>query len=211
MWTAFVVLEAPKPEPDLRRRLDEFKHTMERLDEMWPPLDFTKSAWDARISALELSIFPESENPQRNRRGLVDIIGVAASRLFGLATEEQVKECRRYVERAASENKKVMHSFNDLVTVVNKSYEQIHLNRQHITALESYVSKLQDQVLGLQDDVNRTRSLAGRVFRDNKINEILSGVETIVCLLSITKEYIQDDRASFEYEWKAEIRSGDEI
>lgn len=177
IWTIIVSLEAPTPDNNLWDTLDNFKSTIENLHHLQPMLNGTYSAWMVRIAAIQSTMTPPGRKRARSRRGLLDFIGVVSNKLFGTATEAQVDECRRQLERASVLNQRVAHSFNELVTIVNQSRSEISTNRKHISDIESYLDKLQEHVHQLellQDNIVPT---IYRLARDAKVSRILSAIE----------------------------------
>ena len=45
-----------------------------------------------------------------------------------------------------SDNQRVIHNTNELVTVVNHTFAEVRLNRKHIRDIEVYISKLHGHV-----------------------------------------------------------------
>jgi hypothetical protein len=77
-----------------------------------------------------------SKRNARQRRGLVDAIGWAASGLFGLATEADVQEVRAKVE----ENRQALQALTawetEHVAVLNASFEDIRINHADISKIK---------------------------------------------------------------------------
>ena len=59
------------------------------------------------------------EAVRRTRRGLLDIGDRLLHGLFGLATDQDVRDCRELIARAGESNSRIVHTVNQLVSVLN--------------------------------------------------------------------------------------------
>ena len=69
---------------------------------------------------------------KRSKRGLLNFIGKISRTLFGTATEDQVNDLRRVVNRLVSHRSVLTHEVSDLISVVNASRHYIQLNADHL-------------------------------------------------------------------------------
>ena len=69
-------------------------------------------------------------------------MGVAANKLFGTATQSEVDECRQLINQYAGVNRDMVHVTNQLVSVINQTRLDLEENRQHIRAIETFLSNL---------------------------------------------------------------------
>ena len=208
IWSTVVVLDSPQPEPDLVDRLERFRNTINRLHDLVPTFNATKNAWNIRISSIESSISSPGQRAHRTRRGLFDFIGDASNFLFGTASQAQVDECRREIEKASAFNQRVVHSYNSLLTVVNQTRDQLLTNRNHILSIEEYVSKLQNQVNDIERAINESQHQTGltyaKLIRNTKVNRILSAIEASHGVWLRQHDLYQRQRASLELGWITE-------
>lgn len=80
----------------------------------------TRRAWNQRLQIISQD--PRiTANSQFNRRkrGILDIGGILLNKIFGTATEGQVKELREQLQRASLEGRTITHTVNQLITIVN--------------------------------------------------------------------------------------------
>ena len=82
----------------------------------------------------------------RGKRALFDLRVDILRKIFGVATERQVVEVRRWIGRVRHDELHVVHDMNRLIMLVNHTYTITRVNRQHIRELEHYVSKLEHHV-----------------------------------------------------------------
>ena len=53
---------------------------------------------------------------------------------------------RSWIQQVRSDNQRIIHQTNELVTVVNHTFAELRLNREHIRDIEAYISKLHDRI-----------------------------------------------------------------
>ena len=94
------------------------------------------------------------ETARRKRRGLLDIGGKLLHGLFGLATDQDVRDCRELIARAGESNSRIVHTVNQLVSVLNNTQINVIENRAHINAIQGYIANLSSTIA--QDIVHWT-------------------------------------------------------
>ena len=72
----------------------------------------------------------------------MNIVGEISSKLFGTATQSEVEECERHINSAMKLESQIVHTTNDLITVVNQTHSEVRRNMQHIRDMEHYMGKL---------------------------------------------------------------------
>ena len=140
-WKLVVTLDKPPPPTDV---LENAKRLLTATQKLNLTEEF-KTSWLSRIHncVYRLKSLPEIRNAIRTRRrgharvrrGLFDFIGHVSRALFGTATEEEVQETKKMVERVSLENEAVVHLVKELVTVVNKTRESAIANRDRLNEL----------------------------------------------------------------------------
>ena len=70
---------------------------------------------------------------------------------------------RRWIQQVRSDNQRIIHQTNELVTVVNHMFAELRLNREHIRDIEAYISKLHDRITRWTAAFERVRASL-RVF-----------------------------------------------
>ena len=156
VWTVLVTLDIPTVQSELLQKLNAFQqilYTHERISNL------TKSIWNQRILDIKSTMTIRSTN-RRTRRGLVNIVGLLSNRLFGTATEAQIKETRSQIENIAKQNKRVVNVINELITIVNHTHAHSRIVNQHIQSLETYVSAVAFEI---RKSENATRKLRHRI------------------------------------------------
>ena len=195
-WTVLVVLDAPKPEPDLRLKLETFRTVMRRLYTVVPSTDSIRQAWEQRISDIEDSMSSPNSRT-RGRRGLFNLIGTISSKLFGTATEAQVEECLRHIEKAMAISSGMYHTANELVSVVNQTKNELQQKRKHVLDIENDVTQLKDEVDTLGTKVTD-------LDQQSHIDLLLSAFESTHNLWLRHHDRYQRQRASLELGWLTE-------
>ena len=142
-------------------------------------------------------------------RALFDLGGDILRKLFVTATEHQVAECRHWVEKVRTSNHLVVHTMNNLMTVVNHTYGILNFNRQHMRDIERYVSKLERHfslwMRSYGRDIERQISF---LDTGQRIDESISSLESIHTLgLRELFKFKQQRRPSLESGRLTEITS----
>ena len=83
---------------------------------------------------------------ERRSRGLINVGGQILHSLFGLATSNQVQISRQMINIIRTSNKHIIHQTNNMVSVINQTYNEMKLNRRHIQDGEDSLSALYDHV-----------------------------------------------------------------
>lgn len=99
--------------------------------------------------------------PHREKRALIPIIGDAASWLFGLVTESDLKTIRRNIKNLANNQRQIMHVVQESISILNMSRIEIAENRQAIidliTSLHGLDDKLEMLVSDIRKEIRETR------------------------------------------------------
>ena len=199
-WSLFVVFDAPQLHIDWMPSLARIHRAIDTLVAVYRATNSTRDSWLQRLRDIELTIVePAPFGSPRARRGLLDIGGDLLNKLFGTATEHQVAECRQWIQRVRTTNQRVVHTVNNLITVVNHTYGIMHRNRQHIRDIERYISNLEQHISAWLQ--GRGRDIERRVdFLDacQRIDESIASLTSVhaVWLRDLIK--FQRQRASVE-------------
>ena len=200
-WTVLVTINLPTVDPTMLRRLRDLKAIIPAETAAYNQLEPMRQLWDSRIQEIEDTLHSVNQvttEHNRHKRGLINIIGTIANKLFGIATEEQVKQLQVHLQQTQVSNSKIFHAFNDLVSVVNQTHDQMAHHRAHIAQLEQYaaemrrsVGQLNTRIIGNQQMIN---SLNARV----SIGQMLAAVEAIHYQWLRRVDQYQRQRASLE-------------
>ena len=68
--------------------------------------EFTALEWERYLKQLGI------DHHRTTRRGLLNFIGIISNKLFGTATESQVKECRHLLINASISNRRISNLYN---------------------------------------------------------------------------------------------------
>ncbi len=113
----------------------------------------------------------------RYRRGLFDFVGEISNKLFGTATEEEVDECRRQLDRLSGMDQRVTHAYNKLITLVNQSHEQLVEYRKHINALQQYSANMSKEIKYMEDILSKSTEEIHLVDSKIRLDQLLSACE----------------------------------
>lgn len=205
VWTALVTLETPKPNPDLRARINYFRKIVRTLETMKGSSNTTRTAWEKRLDDIEDAMLPHvAGSAHRTRRGLLNIVGQISRKLFGTATEEEVEECQRQIQQLSSANNRFSHAVDKLVTLVNQTHKHMTENRHHILALERYLGKVQHVIQGIEKATSTRDSEIALLNLETRIDRALASLETAhnQWIRQLEKHHRQ--RASLELGWLTE-------
>ena len=121
----------------------------------------------------------------RNKHGLFNFIGDIGSTLFGFGTDQDIHELKAVISRNHDQVSKVIHSNNELVSIVNATRYKMDANRLAINQLINVTSLLKSFVEDvqlrsqmhkgiilkldiLQDHVNSIRRIEDKMLRMRK-------------------------------------------
>ena len=141
----------------------------------------TRWSWLQRLHAIEDQIPHSIPRGRRVRRGFSDLGGTILNKVFGIATEAQLDTTRRWIQQVRSDNQRVIHNTNELVTVVNHMFAEVRLNGKHIRDIEVYISKLHGHMPTWTAISTITFE---RVRVSLRIDQCLSAVESLYFLVS---------------------------
>ena len=176
-WTLLVTLDVPVEESGLRNRLLRLRTGITKLHDSLRSTDAVKASWLQRVSDIERTMLTDVPTHARARRGLLNFIGIISNKLFGTATESQVKECRRLLINASVSNRRISHLYNELTSVVNQTHYQVKDNRDHLRNMENYVGQaiiaINKVISHLQSQQKKVSALVAHSF----IGQILTAIE----------------------------------
>ena len=71
----------------------------------------------------------------RIKRGMFNFVGEIGATLFGTATEDQVVQLKHHITKAQRTNRRIVHTTNELIYMVNQTRAEVSLNRKHLVAV----------------------------------------------------------------------------
>ena len=145
-WTLIVVLDAPRPDVTFRSKVQQLRSYIHSvlLDHRSP--NVTRWSWLQRLQAIADQMPHSIPHGRRVRRGFFDLGGTILNKVFGIVTEAQMDTTRHWIQQVRSDNERVIHNTNELVTVVNHTFAEVRLNRKHLRDIEAYISKLHEHM-----------------------------------------------------------------
>ena len=177
-WTVLVTLDAPQEEIGLRQTMENFKSTINRLLKNRDSMNATKTSWYERIMDIEMTMLPDGKGViTRTRRGILDFVGEISQKLFGTATDADVRECKRMIEAVARVSQQVTHSQKALVTVVNQTYHHVQQNRRHIQSLQLFGRTLNREMNFMKTIMEKNHLLIEMLKAELRIDQALSAIE----------------------------------
>jgi hypothetical protein len=93
-------LDAPMMPPQLYTGMENVRSYISQLQEQDYINGVTEAQWDQWIQSLPQRMVPTRV---RNQSGVLNFVGGALNFRFGAATEEQVMECRRCIQKLQTE------------------------------------------------------------------------------------------------------------
>ena len=145
-WTVFVTIEPPR-NPDIRDLVGTLTNYIGRarpfvdqkdVDFWLARMTRLRSATETNPTALEVGQLRVSRN--RQRRGLIDIVGSAGKFLFGLAMNDDITSLRKLVSQQAARSEGMSHSIRDMLSVVNSTRAYVRDNADHIAHIDRHAA-----------------------------------------------------------------------
>ena len=176
-WTLVVVLDAPRADVTLQKKVQTLRAYIHSVLSSTPASHLAKWSWLQRLRITESQI-PHSSptRARRTRRSFFDLVGNVLNKVFGVATEAQVDVTKRWIQQVRVENQRILHKTNDLITVVNHTFAELQLNRKHIRDIEDYISQLHAQLVKW---TSISTIAFERVRASLRIDQCLSALESV--------------------------------
>lgn len=158
IWKVMITVEDGSTQWDevmrVVTRLAEFNH--DRMDP-WSLAQLL--ALSGRINHLH------HDYTRRQKRGLIDGIGLVANSLFGLATEDQVDDLREKIESNRKWQQKISRWSEDFVIVINKTQTELVRNRELLNNITQRTLTFIDEtrlIMTLQQQVHQLELIERR-------------------------------------------------
>ena len=144
-WTVLVVIDAPTLDPLLLRSINTVLRQSAQALSLGIISADSHQAWVSRLRSAKSYILnhsiPPPSSSTRSKRGWFDFVGWIGHTLFGLATDDSVKACRRAIEQTRKYQKVVVHQVNQLTTVLNRTRTAVSWNRYQIQQVTLFIAK----------------------------------------------------------------------
>ena len=150
-WSMHVVVDVFDPPNDrLHAQVRQLSEIIASLPVSRQADNDTKAFWLKSLHFIAGQLPCLSTSAQRHKRGLLDAGGMVLHQLFGEATSADIQTSRHLIQQIRESNKQVLHNANELVSVINQTYNELSLHRTHLLDIEKSVTKLYAQVNTLQ-------------------------------------------------------------
>ena len=155
-WTVLIVLQPPPPPNQLDQTIGQIRKVIEErsvaqpkpyitihlirqslLDNWERRLKWIASHLETTSSLNQKNATPKNSTTTRKRRGILNFVGQLSNVLFGTATEDQISELRQRVNQASTTSAKVVHTVNELISVVNHSQSVLFDTQEHLDTLHN--------------------------------------------------------------------------
>ena len=123
-------------------------------------------------------------NTTRLKRGLLDFVGTISHELFGIATDKSVNEIKTMLKQTHAKQGQIIHQVNNVISVINHTYDEVQMNRDEINKLQSFVRV--STTLMKRFFKNYTKSAE----RWNNVEAILSVERAVISLELSYAEYV---------------------
>ena len=202
-YTVLVVIEAPKPSPDLAEQLQHLRAVIAHLHRTREESDGydnnTRSNSEQRIQDMEATMLLQPiQVSKRHKRGLFNFVGELGSTLFGTATAKQVRACKRQIEEARKLKQTIVHSYNEMTTVINQTRAEVSLNRAHLQKVETVVNNVFQQMVLTELSLTKTVTKVSTLEEEVIIDRLLAALESVHNLWLRHADRYRQQRASLE-------------
>ncbi len=138
------------------------------------------------------------------KRGLFDFVGRISQKLFGLATDTDVQACQKRINQAMTINRKVVHTVNDLVTIINQSHGETAENCHHLQHVEEFAAEIQKKLRYIESITQGQNQKISLLDLEAKLDQMLSVIEASQNLWLQQQAKYKRQQASLELGWLTE-------
>ena len=161
-WTVLVTLDRPQLKTPIKEYFDKIMAEIQNPKYINKIPHREKKIWTKRLQAkMELiaAVNDRAQPGKSNRvtRGLANFVGNIAHGLFGLATDQGLDEIKGVVEMTRREQKVIVHRVNDLVTVLNHTYDKIDDQSRKINAIALHLGEVNVQYSSIKNTTDILR------------------------------------------------------
>ena len=145
-WSLHVVVDTHKPNDRLHEQVQKLSEMISAVTTTRSADNGTKALWLTRLRLIDARLPRLVASDQRRRRGLLDVGGILLHQLFGVATSSDIKISRHLIAQVRNTNKKVLHKANELVSIVNQTYQELSLHQAHLNDIEKALTEIYAKV-----------------------------------------------------------------
>ena len=176
-WVVLLTITAPSEIPGFQQKIEQFKTALLKLRDIPSFNNRSMEGWIDRLAELEQSMYIP-QPPRRQRRGLLNIFGQISKTLFGVATDEDVSECKRQLRQVGKVNQRIVHSLSQMLSVVNQTHIQQVEDRKHILGLERYISEMSNEMRFLETHLSQQDNFLQVINSQVRIDQVLSAMKS---------------------------------
>ena len=159
--------------------------------------------WARRLTHILMEL--PAKPHKRTRRGLLNFVGDLSKSLFGTATQEDVERVAKVVNDIGHSEYKTVKRVNELLAVVNRTNQDVAMNRRRLNGVSQTLNRLGDALVGLQGVVNRTNFGINGLKRNILIERAVSELELFARHFQNQKLYFDIQKSNLESEQLTEI------
>lgn len=176
-WVVLITITAPSEISGLRQKLEQFKTAILRLRAVREFNNQSMESWSDRLAEIEQAMYVPQPTG-RQRRGLLNIFGQISKTLFGVATDDDVLECKRQIRQVGRLNQRIVHSVSQMLSVINQTHVQQVEDRKHILAIERYVGEMSHEIRFIESQLSQQDNLLQVIDAQIRIDQVLSAMES---------------------------------
>jgi len=114
---------------------------------------FQRSMVKVKSTYDNLRSVTTTQKQDRNKRALLPFVGNLASSLFGVATKSDIRQINEGLQRIRNTEKTVAHLLQDSLSVINKTNQDVQINRKTINQLIKNSDILKEKLQNVFDEV----------------------------------------------------------
>ena len=182
---------------------DAMTHAVERLrlevDSLLGQAYLTskdRSLWLKRLELLK----PKLSKPRRVKRGFFDLGGKLLKSVFGVATSEDIKRVGTILQTASKEQSKIIHRVNDLLTIVNRTNDNVQQDRERINLIDSHVQEVSQWLTHLSDNMKNISDESKYMRQNILLDRAITQLERQAALLHQQEDMYKTQKLTLESE-----------
>lgn len=187
-WILLVALDAPIPPSGLADQIQVVRSSISTVTKEYGITDAVQETWMDRLARMDPTTTGHTHH--RYRRGLFDMGGMIIHKIFGLATDDQIKKYQKILNSLRLNMNDVIHVVPELITAVNQSRQYIRENRAKLQQIETHQEEITKYIeqLRVQGISYRTRITS---------LEIRQEMDRIMQALELVSDVYQQERAAY--------------
>lgn len=200
-WKVLVTLDKPKTPTNVQLCAE---HLINTIQDMNITATF-RTSWLTRVRHVlhRIDRVPKAADSQtkfgRMKRGLLDFVGHLSNALFGTATENEIAEVRSMLSSVRASTTSVTHYVDGLVTVVNRTRENVIANRARLNEVTRRQGEINSFLERLNTDYYWTSSKVELLRVEMEVERILEDLELLTDAYEETTTVYHIQRGALEW------------